>query len=398
MLMLHYGVRQFVLCKQQSNEVFLMKIGIIKEIKDNENRVAATPDGVKALIAAGHEVFVDIDAGNGSGFANHEYQQAGAQLVSTAQAWAVDLVVKVKEPQPSEYQYLDQQIVFTFFHLAGVTKTLTEELLKKGTTAIAYESVEDEQGHLPILAPMSAIAGNMAVTMGAYYLTKHQQGSGVQLGLVLNKRHGKVVVIGDGVVGQHAARTASGVGANVFLAGIDARKLQVLQQTSLPDVSVFLSKPHTISEQIVDADLVIGAVLCREAKASKIITEPMVKTMQKGSVIVDVSIDQGGCVETSMPTTHSNPVYLKHDVVHYCVANMPGAYPKTATIALTDATISYILEIAAQGMAGLIKRPGLLRAVNTCQGHISCERVALDLDMLPQYMPITAILNAKESN
>ena len=375
-----------------------MKIGVIKEIKDNENRVAATPDGVKALTAAGHEVLVEADAGSGSGFTNQEYQQAGAQLVSTAQAWAVDLVVKVKEPQPSEYQYLQQQIVFTFFHLAGVTKTLTEELLKKGTTAIAYESVEDEQGQLPILAPMSAIAGNMAVTMGAYYLTKHQQGRGVQLGLVLNKRHGKVLVIGDGIVGQHAARTASAMGANVFLAGIDVKHLQALQETSLPDVKVFLSNPQSIGEQIVDADLVVGAVLCRGAKALKIITEPMVKTMQRGSVIVDVSIDQGGCVETSASTTHSNPVYVKHDVVHYCVANMPGAYPKTATIALTDATLPYILEIAALGMVGVAKCPELLKAVNTYEGYINCQQVAVDLDMQSQYTPITAILSAKESN
>jgi alanine dehydrogenase len=198
----------------------MMKIGVIKEIKDKENRVAVTPDGAKQLVQAGHQVLVEIDAGNGSGFTNQEYQQAGAQLVSTAQAWAVDLVVKVKEPLPTEYQYLAQQIVFTFFHLAGVTKTLTEELLKKGTTAIAYESVEDEQGRLPILAPMSAIAGNMAVTMGAYYLAKHQQGRGVLLGRVLNKRHGKVVVIGDGIVGQHAARMASVMGANGLLGSV----------------------------------------------------------------------------------------------------------------------------------------------------------------------------------
>ncbi len=375
-----------------------MKIGVIKEIKDNENRVAATPDGVKLLIAAGHEVLVENNAGSGSGFCNQEYQQAGAQLVSTAQAWAVDLVVKVKEPQPSEYQYLQQQIVFTFFHLSGVTKTLTEELLKKGTTAIAYESVEDEQGRLPILAPMSAIAGNMAVTMGVYYLAKHQQGRGVQLGLVLNKRHGKVVVIGDGIVGQHAARTASAMGANVFLAGLKSESLQRLHQEHLSDVSIFLSNQQNISEHIVDADLVVGAVLCREARAPKIITESMVKTMQKGSVIVDVSIDQGGCVETSIPTTHSNPVYLKHNVVHYCVANMPGAYPKTATIALTDATISYILEIAALGMVCVAKRRGLLRAVNIYQGYISSEQVALDLNMQHQYMPITAVLSAKETN
>jgi alanine dehydrogenase len=369
-----------------------MRIGVIKEIKDKENRVAVTPDGAKQLLQAGHQVLVEINAGNGSGFSNQEYQQAGAQLVSTAEAWAVDLVVKVKEPLPSEYQYLDKQIVFTFFHLAGVTKTLTEELLKKGTTAIAYESVEDEQGRLPILAPMSAIAGNMAVTMGAYYLAKHQQGCGVQLGIVLNKQHGKVVVIGDGTVGQHAARMASAMGADVFLAGIDAEHLHTLQQTSLPEVNIFLSNSENITAHIADADLVIGAVLCRNAATPKIVTEAMVKTMQRGSVIVDVSIDQGGCVETSIPTTHSNPVYIKYDVVHYCVANMPGAYPKTATIALTEATLAYILKIATQGIAGVSKHPGLLKAVNTYQGFITCEQVAQDLGMMGQYKNVVEII------
>lgn len=366
-----------------------MKIGIIKEIKVQEHRVAVTPVGVELLIAAGHQVLVEFDAGYDSGFSNQEYQQAGAQLVSTAQAWDVDLVVKVKEPQPIEYQYLDKQIVFTFFHLAGVTKTLTEELLKKSTTAIAYESVEDEQGRLPILAPMSAIAGNMAVTMGAYYLAKHQQGKGVQLGLVLNKHHGKVVVIGDGTVGQHAARTASAMGANVFWASLNPERLQALQQDYLTNVNVFLSNQQNISKHIADADLVVGAVLCRSAKAPKIITEAMVKSMPNGSVIVDVSIDQGGCVETSTPTTHCNPVYIKHEVVHYCVANMPGAYPKTATIALAEATLAYILEIAEHGVS---RQQGLLKAVSTCQGYITCEQVARDLGMMQQYKSIAEII------
>lgn len=366
----------------------MMKVGVIKEIKNNENRVALIPIGVKELVKTEHQVLVEFDAGNGSGFTNEEYQQAGAQLVSTAEAWAVDLVVKVKEPLPSEYQYLDKQIIFTFFHLAGVTKTLTEELLKKGTTAIAYESVEDELGRLPILAPMSAIAGNMAATVGAYYLAKHQQGRGVQLGQVLNQRHGKVVVVGDGVVGQHAARTAYGMGADVFLAGIDAEHLHALQQTSLPNVNVFLSNSENITKHIADADLVIGAVLCRNAAAPKIVTEAMVKSMQKGSVIVDVSIDQGGCVETSVPTSHSNPVFIKHDVLHYCVPNMPGAYPRTSTMALTEATLAYILEIATHGMAGIAKQPGLLKGVNTYQGYITCEQVAQDLGMMLQYKNI----------
>lgn len=359
-----------------------MKIGVPKEIKDKEGRVAITPAGAKYLMEHGHCVVLEAGAGLGSGFADEQYRQAGVQLVSTEEAWAVDLVVKVKEPMPAEYPYLDSQRVFTFFHLAGVTPSLTEELLKKGTTAIAYETLEDEHGRLPILAPMSAIAGNMATLMGSYYLAAFNQGKGIQLGKVLGKPHGKVVVIGDGVVGQHAAQTASGMGAEVFVAGIDQAFMQNIKASVLPDADFFLSTPENISRHIVDADLVVGAVLCRGAHAPKVITEAMIKSMSKGSVVVDVSIDQGGCIETSRPTTHSDPVFIKHGVVHYCVTNMPGAYPRTATMALVDVTLPYILKIADSSKEALLSDKELAKAVNTFDGKIACKAVAEGLGML----------------
>ncbi len=367
-----------------------MKIGVPKEIKDQEGRVAVTPDGARFLIQKGHQVLIETDAGLNSGFSNEQYQQAGAGLVSTAAAWTVDLVVKVKEPLESEYQYLDRQIIFTYLHLAGVTPSLTQELLKKGTTAIAYETLEDEQGRLPLLAPMSAIAGNMATLMGAYYLAEFNQGRGVQLGKVLGKRHGKVVVIGDGVVGQHAAQVAMAMGANVFVAGIDPVKMQQTKAEILPDVEFFLSSPELIAEHVKDADLVVGAVLIHGAKAPKIISEDMIKSMAKGAVVVDVSIDQGGCMETSKPTSHSQPVFIQHGVIHYCVTNMPGAYPRTSTIALSDATLPYVLEIADAGKAALMADEILAKAVNTYDGKITCKAVAEGLGMLDNYQPIAS--------
>ncbi|MGZ8190648.1 MAG: alanine dehydrogenase [Methylococcaceae bacterium] len=362
-----------------------MKIGVPKEVKNHENRVAITPAGVQYLFQYGHSLVVEQDAGLGSGFTNEQYQQAGAQIVSTAEAWAVDLVVKVKEPMPSEYQYLDRQRVFTFFHLAGVTPTLTKELLKKGTTAIAYETLEDEHGRLPILAPMSAVAGNMATLMGSYYLARFNHGKGTQLGKVLGKRHGKVVVIGDGVVGQHAAQVACGMGAEVFVAGIDPDFMHKIKTTVLPDATFFLSSPDAIGHHLVDADLVVGAILCRGAHAAKVVSEAMIKSMEAGSVVVDVSIDQGGCIETSRPTTHSDPVFIKHGVVHYCVTNMPGAYPRTSTLALMDATLPYILKIANIDKEALMRDKELVKAVNVYDGKITCKAVAEGIGMLDKY-------------
>jgi len=362
-----------------------MKIGVPKEVKDQEARVAITPEGVASLVRSGNRVVVEVNAGIGSGFSNEQYQQAGADMVATAEAWNADLVVKVKEPQESEYQYLGSQMVFTFFHLAGVAKSLTEALIYKGTTALAYESLEDENGRLPILAPMSAVAGNMSVLMGAYYLARFNRGNGMQLGIILNKSYGKVVIIGDGIVGQHAAKVASAMGTHVTIVGLDEARWLKQHKELLPEVSFVKSDKENISRLITGADLVVGAVLCRGARAPKLITEKMLKTMQSGSVIVDVSIDQGGCFETSRPTTHTDPVYIIDGVTHYCVSNMPGAYPKASTIALTDATIEYIHELAEDGLNGFISDKGKMKAINVFRRKIVSTKVASDLGMLDWY-------------
>ncbi len=365
-----------------------MKIGVPKEIKNKEARVAITPDGVTKLVQSGNTVVIEENAGIDSGFTNEQYKKAGAILVSTAEVWNVDLVVKVKEPQKSEYPYLDKQIVFTFFHLAGVDINLTKALVKKGTTALAYEMLENINGQLPILQPMSAIAGNMSVLMGAYYLASFNQGNGMQLGTVLNKTYGKVVIIGDGIVGQHAAKVASALGVQVSIAGLDETKWKNGRGKLLSQVDFFISNKENISKQIVDADLVIGAVYCRGAKAPKIVTEKMLKTMQPGSVIVDVSIDQGGCFETSSPTTHMEPVFVKHGVIHYCVSNMPGAYPKTSTIALTNTTIEYIQDIAENSLDTFMSDKGKIKAVNVYKGNIVSKAVAQDLGLLELFKPM----------
>jgi alanine dehydrogenase len=358
-----------------------MNIGVPKEIKDQEGRVALTPTGVQCLCDNGHSVLVETDAGLSAGFSNRQYLAAGAKMVSATAAWAVDLVVKVKEPLPAEYHYLATQMVFTFFHLAGVARGLTEALLAKGTTAITYETLEDENGRLPILAPMSAIAGNMATLMGAYYLAQFNHGKGLQLGNVLGKQHGKVLVVGDGVVGQHAAHVACGMGTEVWVAGIDPAFMADLKARVLPEANFFLSTPENISHHIANADLAIGAVLCRGAQAPKVITDAMIQSMSAGSVVVDVSIDQGGCIATSKPTSHSHPVFIEHGVVHYCVTNMPGAYPRTATIALEDATLPYILKLASLGKDQLLSDPCFSKAVNVIDGKITCKAVAEALGM-----------------
>jgi len=369
-----------------------MKIGLLKEIKDKENRVGLTPAGAQALAADGHEVRVEAGAGLGSGFADADYARAGALVVATREAWDSDLIVKVKEPLPDEYPYLRDQIVFTYFHLAGVTPTLTETLLERGTTAIAYETVEDAAGRLPLLAPMSGVAGNMAVTMGAYYLARPQGGRGMLLGDVLGRAYGKVVVIGDGAVGRHAARAASGMGAEVFICGRHPQRAAELKRDISPAVNFFLSEPEGIARQLRDADLVVGGVLIRGAKAPRIVSESMVRAMQPGSVIVDVSIDQGGCVETSHPTSHSDPVFVVHGVTHYCVANMPGAYPRTSTLALTAATFPYVRRLASQGLGALRGEVGFAKGVNTHAGHLTCAAVAEGLGLESRYRPIGELL------
>lgn len=288
------------------------------------------------------------------------------------------MVAKVKEPLESEYPFLNEKsMLFTYLHLAGVDKSLTKNLLDKKTTSIGYETVEDKYGRLPLLAPMSAVAGNMAVEIGAYYLAKFNNGKGTMIGEVLGHFYGKVVIIGDGVVGRHAAKTAYGMGANVYVFGRHEERMDLLREAIGKKSHVLLSTHEIIAEHIKDADLVVGAVLVTGGKAPYVVTEQMVKTMEPGSVIVDVSIDQGGCIETSKPTTHSNPVFVKHDVIHYCVTNMPGAYPRTSTIALTSATIPYILKLADNGFENAIKEDaGFAKGVNTHKGSITYKPVA----------------------
>ncbi len=373
---------------------FKIIIGVPKEIKNKESRVALTPEGAKQLVSNGHEVFVEKNAGIGSGFSDDDYKRQGAKIVSAKDAWQSDLVVKVKEPLKNEYKFLNKKsILFTYLHLAGVEKTLTINLLKNKTTCIGYETVEDDYHRLPLLAPMSAIAGNMAVQIGAYYLAKANGGKGVMLGEVMGNFYGKVVVIGDGVVGRHAAKTAYGMGTNVYLFGRHAERMDNLRELIGRKSHILLSTPENISEHLKDADLVVGAVLLKGAKAPYVVTESMVKSMQQGSIIVDVSIDQGGCVETSKPTTHSKPIFLKYGVTHYCVTNMPGAYPRTSTIALTNATLPYILKLAKHSFVNAIKNDNdFAKGVNTYNGFITYKPVAEALDLTDKFKDLKDLL------
>ena len=361
-----------------------MRIGVIKEIKDKENRIALTPEGAGCLVMEGHHIYLEQDAGVGSGFSNQDFQRKGAQIVSTEEAWDCDLVLKIKEPLEQEYQYFKDNILFTYLHLAGVAGSLSNALLDANTTAIAYETVEDINGAFPLLAPMSAIAGNMSATIGAYYLAKFNGGKGIQLGRVSGDRHGKVMVIGNGIVGQHAALTADGMGTNVTVFGRDEKKFHQREKKVSQNIKFVQSTPDNITEYIIETDLVIGAVLLPGARAPKLVTEDMVKKMQAGSVIVDVSIDQGGCIETSRMTSHSRPIYTKHGVLHYCVSNMPGAYPRTSTIALTNATLPYVIKIANQGLTGIQEDTDFSRGVNIHKGWITYPSVAESLGL--QYL------------
>lgn len=368
-----------------------MKIGVLKEIKDKENRVAITPEGVKRFAESGHEILIETDAGSGSGFTDDEYGQAGAKIVSADEAWDCELILKVKEPLESEYKFLkENQIVFTYLHLAGATKSLTEALLERKTTGIAYETVEHE-GKLPLLAPMSAVAGNMAPQIGAYYLAKFNKGRGVLLGNVNGIVSGKVVVLGGGFVGEHAAKTAVGLGTEVYVLDINEERLKQIEQ-KIPGVKTLVSNEENIKQVLKDADLLVGAVLLPGGKAPTVVSEEIVKSMQPGSVIVDVAIDQGGCIETSKATSHSDPVYMKHDVIHYCVTNMPGAYPRTSTIALTSATLPYALKLAEKGVDTVKEDAGFMEGVNTYKGFITYELVAKDLGMMDKFKDIKELV------
>ncbi len=369
-----------------------MRIGVPKEIKDNENRVALTPDGARHLLGAGHEVCVERGAGAGCGFSDRDYEEAGAALTSRDQAWNVELVVKVKEPLEAEYGLLRGQILFTYLHLAGVPEALTEALLASRTTAVAYETVEDSAGRLPLLAPMSAVAGSMAPIVGAYHLARFNGGRGMLLGRVLGQRYGRVIIVGDGVVGQHAAAVATAMGAEVSIFGLSEERGAELKERISPELSFVVSTTESLAAYVTGADLLVGAVLVEGARAPHLITEAMVRTMPQGSVIVDVSIDQGGCVETSRPTSHSKPTFVEHGVIHYCVTNMPGAYPRTSTFALTDATLPYVQCIATGGTAAFSDDRGLGHGVNTYAGHLTCAAVADALGWQERYRPLSELL------
>ena len=372
--------------------MFAMRIGVPSEIKDQENRVGATPEGVTRLIGAGHDVLVQEGAGLGSGFSDEQYSAAGARLVTAAEAWDTDLVLKIKEPLASEYGFLAGQILFTYLHLAGVAPELTDALLESGTTGVAYETVCDEAGKLPLLAPMSGVAGDMAPVVGSWFLARFNGGKGMLLGNVLGRSFGRVVILGDGVVGRHAARTAAGMGASVVLIGRHEERAPMLRAELGESVAYVLSTPANIAAQLVDADVFVGAVLSPGARAPVLVSSDMVDGMQPGSVIVDVSIDQGGCTETSRPTSHSQPVYETHGVLHYCVTNMPGAYPRASTIALTSATLPYAEALATGGLDALRADIGFGHGVNTFRGFVTCTAVADALELTDRHRPLKELL------
>ncbi len=352
-----------------------MIIGVPKEIKAQENRVAMTPGGVAALVRAGHTVLVEDSAGVGSGLTNEEYEKAGAKLVDAKSAWGANMVIKVKEPLASEYGYLRSDLLlFTYLHLAAAEE-LTRALLSSKCTGIAYETVQLPDGSLPLLTPMSEVAGRMATQVGAHYLEKNQGGRGVLRGGVPGVAPGSVVVLGGGVVGTTAAKMALGLGASVTIMDVSHKRLQYLDDVFGGRLTTITSTEPNIREAVAGADLVVGGVLIVGAKAPKLVTRDMLPTMKEGSVIVDVSVDQGGCVETIKATTHKDPTYVVDGVVHYGVANMPGAVPRTSTFALTNQTLPYALKLAAKGMDALKEDKSLLLGLNTRNGVLTCQAV-----------------------
>ncbi|MDR6124709.1 MULTISPECIES: alanine dehydrogenase [Bacillaceae] len=359
-----------------------MFIGVPKEIKNNENRVALTPAGVVSFLNAGHTVLIEKDAGIGSGFTNEDYAKAGAEIIDTAeQVWTkAEMIMKVKEPLSSEYKYFRQGLIlFTYLHLAA-EPALAEALKQSGVIAIAYETVSVNRT-LPLLTPMSEVAGRMAAQIGAQFLQKNNGGQGILLAGVPGVNRGKVTIVGGGIVGTNAAKMAIGLGADVTIIDLSADRLRQLDDIFGNQIKTLMSNPFNIAEAVAEADLLIGAVLIPGAKAPKLVTEEMVKAMKPGSVIVDVAIDQGGIVESiDHVTTHDNPTFVKHGVVHYSVANMPGAVPRTSTIALTNVTVPYALQIANKGVFKAIsENAALLLGVNVANGEITYEAVAKDL-------------------
>jgi alanine dehydrogenase len=370
-----------------------MKIGVPKEIKNNENRIAITPSGVTNLISYGHEVYIEKDAGLGSGFADSQYIDAGAKIVDTPeQVWSMEMVMKVKEPLPEEYDYFHEGLIlFTYLHLAAES-ALTKALVEKKVVSIAYETVQLPNGSLPLLTPMSEVAGRMASQIGAQFLEKTKGGKGILLSGVPGVKRGKVTIIGGGVVGTNAAKIAIGLGADVTIIDLNPDRLRQLDDIFGSEINTLISNPLNIADAAAESDLVIGAVLIPGAKAPKLVTEEMIKAMQPASVIVDVAIDQGGIFETTdRITTHDNPTYEKHGVLHYAVANMPGAVPRTSTIALTNVTVPYAVQIANKGYKqAVLDNPSLLKGINVLKGFVTYEAVAKAHNL--NYMDIHSLL------
>jgi len=373
-------------------------VGLPKEIKDNEYRVGLTPAGVRALKDAGHEVLVEKSAGEGSGFEDSLYQRAGGRIVDSAEdVWTTaELIVKVKEPIAPEYPRMREgQLLFTYLHLAP-DRGLTKQLLERKVTGIAYETITDHRGGLPLLTPMSEVAGRMAIQVGAHYLEKMSGGRGILLGGVPGVPAARVVIIGGGVVGTNAAKIAVGMGAHVTMIDNNLERLRELDDIFLSKISTLASSAYMIHDAISQADLIVGAVLVPGAAAPKLVTRSMLKDVPNGAVIVDVAVDQGGCIETTHPTTHSNPTFYVEGVLHYCVANMPGAVPRTSTFALTNATLPYALKLANKGFfAAIAADAGLKAGVNTFAGHCTYEAVASAQGL--EYTPLDALVEIKNA-
>lgn len=371
-----------------------MIIGVPKEIKQSENRVAVTPAGVLELTKRGHEVYVQTTAGEGSGFQDQLYIESGAKILpDIASVYKIaEMIVKVKEPIEPEYDLIREgQLLFTYFHFASY-EPLTRAMIKSGAVCLAYETVENPDRSLPLLIPMSEVAGRMATQQGAKYLEKPQKGKGILLGGVPGASPAKVLVIGGGIVGTHAAKMAAGLGANVTILDISLPRLRQLADIMPPNVTTRFSDEYTMRELVQTHELIIGAVLIPGAKAPNLITRDMLKTMQPGTVLVDVAVDQGGCFETTKPTTHDDPVYIIDNVVHYCVANMPGAVPYTSTVALTNATLPYVLKLAEQGwQEACMNDATLLPGLNVVHGKVVYKAVAEAFGL--DYVPVSKVLS-----
>jgi alanine dehydrogenase len=367
-------------------------IGVPKEIKTREYRVGMTPAGAKSLTSRGHSVLVETGAGAGAGIKDADYVAVGATIVtSAADAWAAEMVVKVKEPLAAEYNYFRENLIlYTYLHLAPEPE-LTRELAKKKVAAIAYETIENLDGTLPLLRPMSEVAGRMAVQVGASCLEKEHGGKGVLLGGVPGTRRGRVVILGGGVVGRNAATIAIGMGAQVTVLDVRAETMAYLEDIFGGAIETLYSNPLNIEAAVRRADLVVGGVLVTGARAPKLVTKDLIGQMEPGSVVVDVAVDQGGCIETCRPTTHDNPTFTVDGVVHYCVANMPGAVPQTSTWALTNTTLSYAVKMADMGLAAAVKSDAaLFKGINVYGGHVTCEPVAQAHKL--EYVPLSRLI------